>query len=141
MATPVKALGAQAKHLTKEEIEAREEAEAAYLPQRPAKLKMPAAVKDDKAAAVYWRSILKRMEGTGILDDLDAEILGIYCLCLSRRDQLDPVENIKALLTLEKQILAYADKLGLTPESRIRLARKHAAKAADPTQVDDLFGD
>ena len=141
MATPVKALEAQAKHLTKEEIEAREEAEAAYLPQRPAKLKMPAAVKTDKAAAVYWRSILKRMEGTGILDDLDAEILGIYCLCLSRRDQLDPVEDIKALLTLEKQILAYADKLGLTPESRIRLARKHAAKVADPTQVDDLFGD
>lgn len=141
MAAPVKALEAQVKHLTKEEIEARESAEAAYLPQRPAKLKMPAAVKADKAAAVYWRSILKRMEGTGILDDLDAEILGIHCLCLSRRDQLDPVEDIKALLTLEKQILAYADKLGLTPESRIRLARKHAAKAADPTQVDDLFGD
>ena len=141
MAAPVKALEAQAKHLTKEEIEARERAEAAYLPQRPAKLKMPAAVKADKAAAVYWRSILKRMDGTGILDDLDAEILGICCLGFSRRDQLDPVDDFKALLALEKQLLSYADKLGLTPESRIRLARKHAAKAADPLQTDDLFGD
>lgn len=141
MAAPVKALEVQAKHLTKEEIEAREAAETAYLPQRPARLKMPAVVKDDKAAAVYWRSILKRMAGTGILDDLDAEILGIHCLALSRRDRLDPVGDLKALLALEKQLLSYADKLGLTPESRIRLARKHAAKAADPTQADDLFGE
>ena len=141
MPANVKSLENQEKHLTKAEIEAREAAEAAYLPQRPARLKMPAAVKNDKAAAVYWRSILKRMAGTGILDDLDAEILGIHCLALSRRDRLDPVDDLKALLALEKQLLSYADKLGLTPESRIRLARKHAAKAADPTQADDLFGD
>ena len=141
MPANVKSLENQEKHLTKAEIEAREAAEAAYLPQRPARLKMPAAVKNDKAAAAYWRSILKRMAGTGILDDLDAEILGIHCLALSRRDRLDPVGDLKALLALEKQVLSYADKLGLTPESRIRLARKHAAKSADPTQIDDLFGD
>lgn len=125
------------KHRTRAEIAAREAAEAAYLPQRRAKLKMPAAVKEDKAAAVYWRSILKRMEGTAILDDLDTEILGIYCLGLARRDRLD---EIKSLLALEKQLLSYADKLGLTPEGRVRLARKKAAQDADAVP-DDLFGD
>lgn len=126
-----------AKHRTKAEIEARETAEAAYLPQRTARIKMPATVKEDKAAAAYWRSILKRMEGTAILDDLDAEILGIYCLGLARRDRL---QEIKPLLTLEKQLLSYADKLGLTPEGRVRLARKKAAQDSDGIK-DDLFGD
>ena len=141
MPADVKSLENQTKHLTKEEIQAREEAEAAYLPQRKAKLKMPTAVKEDDAAAAFWRSILRRMKGTAILDDLDAEILGIYCLGLSRRDQLQAIGDMKALLALEKQLLSYADKLGLTPESRIRLARKQAAKDAGPVPLDDLFGD
>lgn len=141
MPANVKSLENQEKHLTKAEMEARQAAEEAYLPKRKARLKMPAAVKEDKAAAVYWRSILKRMEGTGILDDLDAEILGIHCLALSRRDRMDPEGNMKSLLALEKQLLSYADKLGLTPESRIRLARKQAAKDAESGVTDDLFGD
>ena len=136
MPADVKPLENQTKHLTNAEKAARQAAEEAYLPNRKAKLKMPEAVKADKAAASYWRSILKRMEGTGILDDLDAEILGIYCLGLSRRDEL---VEIKPLLALEKQLLAYADKLGLTPESRVRLARKRAAQETEA--IDPLFGD
>ena len=136
MSANAKPLENQTKHLTNAEKAARQAAEEAYLPNRKAKLKMPEAVKADKAAASYWRSIIKRMEGTGILDDLDAEILGIYCRGLSRRDQLT---EIKPLLTLEKQLLAYADKLGLTPESRVRLARKRAAQEAEA--IDPLFGD
>ena len=136
MSANAKPLENQTKHLTNAEKAARQAAEEAYLPNRKAKLKMPEAVKDDEAAASYWRSILKRMKGTGILDDLDAEILGIYCLGLSRRDQLT---EIKPLLTLEKQLLAYADKLGLTPESRVRLARKRAAQETEA--IDPLFGD
>ena len=136
MSANAKPLENQTKHLTNAEKAARQAAEEAYLPNRKAKLKMPEAVKADKAAASYWRSILKRMEGTGILDDLDAEILGIYCLGLSRRDQLT---EIKPLLTLQKQLLAYADKLGLTPESRVRLARKRAAQETEA--IDPLFGD
>ena len=136
MSANAKPLENQTKHLTNAEKAARQAAEEAYLPNRKAKLKMPEAVKADKAAASFWRSILKRMEGTGILDDLDAEILGIYCLGLSRRDEL---KEIKPLLALEKQLLAYADKLGLTPESRVRLARKRAAQETEA--IDPLFGD
>lgn len=43
------------------------------------------------------------------------------------------------LQALERNILQYADKLGLTPSSRIRMAQKRAANAAE--QADDLFGD
>ena len=136
MPADVKPLENQKKHLTNAEKAARQAAEEAYLPNRKAKLKMPEAVKADEKAASFWRSILRRMNGTGILDDLDAEILGIYCLWLSRRDG---ITDLKSLLALDKQLLAYADKLGLTPESRVRLARKRAAQETEA--IDPLFGD
>lgn len=164
----VKTLDSMDKHLTKGEIEAREQAEAAVIPDRAkARLEPPAHLKGkaaDKRAVRYWKSILKRMEGLAILDDLDAETLGIYCSMLSRRDATQEVFNaaldeslhlegdkrVEALgklgdlqvklQALEKTILSYADKLGLTPSGRVSLARKRAT-AADQTPADDLFGD
>lgn len=44
------------------------------------------------------------------------------------------------LQALERNVLQYADKLGLTPAGRVRLAQKRAA-AAGTEHVDDLFGD
>lgn len=44
------------------------------------------------------------------------------------------------LQALERNILQYADKLGLTPSGRVRLAQKRAA-AMGEAQLDDLFGD
>lgn len=43
------------------------------------------------------------------------------------------------LQALERNILQYAEKLGLTPSGRVRLAQKRAAAASE--QADDLFGD
>ena len=154
------------KHMTKEEKQARLEAEAAYLPDRPAKLKTPRPLSKDPAAKRYWKSILERMEGLAILDDLDGEMLAVYCAALSRRDSLnalcrelmDQVDKgndtevrldlvgkldgvISKLQAHEKTLLSYADKLGMTPEARVRLARKRAAQAEAPQPDDDLFGD
>jgi len=45
--------------------------------------------------------------------------------------------------SLERNILQYAEKLGLTPSGRVRLAQKRA-QAAAAAQADpdgDLFGD
>ena len=154
-------------HRTKAEIEAREAAEADVLPTRQAKLTMPKTLKGDKAAQGYWRSIVKRMEGLAILDDLDTEMLTIYVAGLSRRDQLRQVyaevmeiamdpetdPDTKAVLLgklndtnnrlqgQEKLLLSYANALGMTPEARVRLARKKAAKAMEPEPDADLFGD
>ena len=44
------------------------------------------------------------------------------------------------LQSLERNVLQYADKLGLTPSGRVRLAQRRAA-AAGAEQKDDLFGD
>ena len=44
--------------------------------------------------------------------------------------------------SLERNILQYAEKLGLTPSGRVRLAQKRAAAAAENKDPDgDLFGD
>lgn len=44
------------------------------------------------------------------------------------------------LQSLERNVLQYADKLGLTPAGRVRLAQKRSA-AMGEAQTDDLFGD
>ena len=108
------------------------------------------------------------MEGISLLDDLDTEILAVYCSMLSRRDttqalfasllaeaeadELDGEARVAILGKMdslmvklqgqERSILQYADKLGLTPAGRVSLARKRAAKAAgEGGEDDDLFGD
>jgi len=46
------------------------------------------------------------------------------------------------LQALDRNLLQYADKLGLTPTGRVRLAQKRAEKAAGDVEPDgDLFGD
>lgn len=137
------------KHLTKDEIAAREQAEAEVMPLRPElSMKPPRMLKGNKAAKRYWNSVLKRMEGYAILDVLDTDTLGIYCLQMARRDKLedaladaaDPSAAAKELQALEKLLLSYAEKLGLTPASRVALARKRAA-AVEVEERDYLFGD
>ena len=154
------------KHLTKAERQARQQAEEAILPNRSAQLKPPRSLRKDPTARLYWNTILKRMKDLTILDDLDTEMLAVYCTALSRRDALnalcrelvaqmekEPEAEIRLELTNkldglmaklqghEKTLLIFADKLGMTPESRVRLARKRAAQAAEPDPDDDLFGD
>ncbi len=196
MPTAAKPTENMSKHLTKEEREAREQAEAAVLPDRgrEAKLKKPAIVSASKRANAYWNQTLKQMEGLVLLDDLDSTVLAGYCSMLARRDQttlligqlmdrlgvqdsveagakrrkkdaamsdrqwedsarsasaMTPDELVEAaakldaltgkLQALERNILQYAEKLGLTPSGRVRLAQKRAAAASE--QADDLFGD
>lgn len=147
---PVKAKAGEnlAKHLTKEEIAAREQAEAEVMPLRDLTMKPPRMLKGNKAAKRYWNTVLERMTGYAILDVLDSDTLGIYCLQMARRDKLeesladaeDTAAAAKELQALEKLLLSYAEKLGLTPASRVALARKRAA-AVGAEERDDLFGD
>lgn len=146
------------KHLTRDEIEARAEAEVRLLPARP--IKKPALIRQDKPAGRHWARVLKDMEGLDILDSLDADALAIYCAKLARRDDLQAryltlretydaapdMVTLKLMMKLsaelqaaEAQLLAYASKLGLTPESRLRMARR-AAEAPEDDPNADLFG-
>ena len=155
MPTPVKNLDNMSKHLTRDEIEARALYQAAALPSR--RPKKPKLITQDKAASRHWARILKDMQDLEIIDVLDTDALAIYCAKLSRRDrlqeeylQLVAAENLdlnvirssvklsEALQAAEREILAYASKLGLTPESRVRLAKRLADQEdADPDA--DLF--
>lgn len=173
MPTPSKASEKMTKHMTNQEREAREQAEDGIIPDRGGEVKLtpPPIMAGIPDASGFWKRTLKRMEGLCILDDLDSDTLGVYCVMMARYKQQckllqqaskalqkadkekDP-ESIEAALgkidavsakmtTLEKTILQYAEKLGLTPSGRVRLAQKRAAAAAaaaaDPDG--DLFGD
>ena len=140
-------------HLTDAEKAARQQAEAEVMPDRPegANLKKPRLMGKDAAAARYWRVVLSRMDGLDILDDLDSEMLATYCVMLSRYErlsgkvrELDDVEKLSAmegkLQALERNLLQYAEKLGLTPSGRARLAAKRAENAGEEDPDADLFG-
>lgn len=170
MPTPAKALDNMSKNLTDEERRLREQAEAGVMPDRgrESKLEKPAIMTKNPAAGRYWRKVLERMDGLVILDDLDSDALGVYCVMMARYEtqcrllaqaakalksaEGDPeaVEAAAARLdavsgkmqSLERNILQYAEKLGLTPSGRVRLAQKRAAAAAENKDPDgDLFGD
>lgn len=155
MPTPAKTMDAMSKHLTSDEKDARLTAEGSVNPDRgEVVLKKPPWLKG--RGKKYWDSILERMDGTAILDDLDTEMLAIYCSQLQERDALqtdlekarkDDEPDMDQILALTKQLNAkdakirdYASDLGCTPSGRVRLAQKRAAKLAEVDAEDDLFG-
>ena len=143
MPTPPKALDNMSKNLTDEERQLREQAEEGVIPDRgrESRMEKPAIMTKNAAAGRYWRKVLERMEGLVILDDLDSDALGVYCVMLARYES-----QCKVLAQATRQlrnILQYAEKLGLTPSGRVRLAQKRAQAAAE-ARADpdgDLFGD
>lgn len=132
------------KHLTNAEKEARAAAEKA-VSRQTIRLTPPKYLKEDEDAFDYWKKTVKRMRGISLLDDVDTEMLAIYCQLLSRRDllvtrfaEVRSDENLKNLQAQERIIVQYADKLGLTPNGRARLAKKRAEeRTVDPNA--DLF--
>ena len=157
MPTPIKTLENMSKHLTRAEREAREGQETTALPAR--KLKKPKLIIQDKPADKHWNRILKDMDGLEILDVLDTDALAIYCAKLARRDDLqarylqareqneeeldsDALKTMFALTAelqaVERDLLTYANKLGLTPESRARLAKRLAEQEMEDPDS-DLF--
>ena len=171
MPTPPKVLDTMSKKLTDEERQLREQAEQGVIPDRgrESRMERPAPMTKNAAAGRYWKKVLERMDGLVILDDLDSDALGVYCVMLARyetqckalsqtirqlKDAKDDPEAVAAAVSkldavsgkmqsLERNILQYAEKLGLTPSGRVRLAQKRAQAAAEARadQDSDLYGD
>lgn len=171
MPTPVKSLDNMSKNLTNEERELREQAEEGVIPDRgrESRMEKPAIMTKNAAAGLYWKKILERMKGLVILDDLDSDALGVYCVMMARYEQQCKLLSLAAkqlkdaedepqaiadaaakldavsgkMQSLERNILQYAEKLGLTPSGRVRLAQKRAQAAAEQRADPDgdLFGD
>ena len=154
MPRAVKTAENMTKHLTQEEKAARQAAESSVKPQR-AKVKMNPPVwlgEKGTEARKLWNAVLRRMAGLDILDNLDTEMLATYCKQVEERTRLQMLletgsyENMKEMLAIDKQISAidsiaanYAERLGLTPSGRARLAAKRAQETAEDPDG-DLFG-
>lgn len=148
--TPVKSIKNTTKHYTNAEKNARESAENA-INRDQVNLIVPETVKADKDARKYWKKTLKELEGVILLDNSDAEVFGQYCIMLSRHAKFITAFNsridedgtiddgmLKRIESTEKLIIIYAEKLGLTPNSRMRLAKRIAEETEDPDA--DLYG-
>lgn len=171
MPTSPKMLEHMNKNMTADERKIREQAEDGVIPDRgrESQMEKPAIMTKNISAGRYWKKVIERMNGLVILDDLDSDALGVYCVMMARYEsqckvlaqvnkqlkdakgdpalvsdvvsQLDAVSS--KMQSLERNILQYAEKLGLTPSGRVRLAQKRAQAAAE-ARADpdgDLFGD
>lgn len=133
MPTNVVSMDNMRKHLTKTEKAERIAAENKITRSGNVRLAEPKAVRDDPEAHAYWNSIKKRLKGINLLDDVDSDMLGIYCQLLARRDRMlgdDKMSKFELQLiqAQERLIAMYAEKLGLTPNGRARLTKKEAEK-------------
>lgn len=140
------------KHLTKEERKRREQAESVQC-RRLVRLLEPKAVKQNQEAHEYWKKTVALIKGLDLLDNADADMLGRYCTMSARMDMLERMmeSSIDTVRTVDEKILTriesternllnYAEKLGLTPTSRARLAVKKAQKKKEDPDA-DLYGD
>jgi P27 family predicted phage terminase small subunit len=151
MPTPVKRSGNIRKHLTNAEKAARNRAEGALSRQGRVSLRVPKWL-DAEARAIFMET-KRRLKGLELLDNADAELLGIYCDAVAKYraasrlvTKVDkdgkPIEDSQAAdkdtiagcQSWARLVAGYAEKLGLTPNARARLAKKKAE--ADP--VDEL---
>jgi phage terminase small subunit len=100
-------------------------------------MRPPAWLGKDELAE--WYSVRNRLKGVDLLDSLDTETLAIYChtyvLYQKTARNIQSAEDLKLMQGLRDDFLKYADRLGLTPGSRARLAKKRAEK------VEDEFGE
>ena len=140
------------KHWTREEVERRAAAAEKLKRKKPAKLRMPIWL--DDAAREVWKKTLKDMAGLELLDRVDEDVLATYCDAVARyRETTMRIRTegyvsltqsgetvspyVKAAQAYARLIMQYADKLGLNPNSRARLAKKIAEDKSDPNA--DLF--
>lgn len=148
----VRGLENLAGHITAEERERREEGEKRFR-REEVLMQLPEYLNDDPEGQRIWVQVLRDAENFGIFDNLDAETLGTYCSVTSRiialrkkymsclkghRKTSDLLDISKELRLLEGEQLSYASKMGLTPESRFRLARVTGGTEEDGE--DDFYG-
>lgn len=137
------------KHWTAAEVESRQAAQEQAQRKSRVRLKPPSWLVANDEALVTWKEIVRKLRGIDLLDNLDTELLAIYCdaivqyrKCTQRlampqhsEDGLPPApidDLIKATQAWSRIVATYADKLGLTPGGRARLAKRKTEKIVDP---------
>jgi len=132
------------KHWTAAEVTARQAASEKLTRKHRIGLRVPSWL--DQDARQVWYRVVKQTRDLELLDILDAEMLAIYCDAVARYRQFSKGmvilredgtvigndEVIKTAQAWARIVAAYADKLGLSPAARARLAKKIADEEPDP---------
>lgn len=144
MPTPLKSTQNMTKHLTKVELETRKAVEG-QLSRRRVYVKAPAWL--DKDALAIFEKTKKQLRGLGLLDNTDAELLGLYADAIARYKvtvrgsavAVDP-KTATAAQAWSRLALSFAEKLGISATARARLARKKAEQTPDDFEnlLDDV---
>jgi phage terminase small subunit len=99
----------------------------------PVTLTPPDWLLADLAALAVWQQIMKDAGGfEELLDNLDSRALATFCKLCALEDQAVRANDAEQIAKLARVRLPYAEKLGLTPVSRARLAKKKTDKKDDP---------
>lgn len=138
MPTPPKSVGNMRKHLTNAEKDARQAEESRLQRGKRVYLKAPAWLSPD-AKRIFDRT-KAQMRELGILDVLDADTLALYADAVSKYTAMvQAIEpgDLKAHAVAQawsRVALSYAEKMGISPTARARLAKKRA----EQQPADDL---
>lgn len=117
------------KHRTAAEIKAREDA-AKKMTRKEVKLKIPTFLKTRACAPALkiWKELVKEGMEINLFDNVDSRVLADFCRyqALLEEELERSFPDGKKIDRLGKLALSYAEKLGLTPTARARLAVKRA---------------
>lgn len=122
------------KNWTKSEIAAREAGAEKVTRKIKKRLRPPDWLSLE--ALVVWKRIIRQTRDLEMLDVLDEYMLAVYCDIYVQYAALSgqvekSIDEIKSQQSLARLMSSYADKLGLTPASRARLAKKVADQVID----------
>lgn len=138
-------------HITQAERERREKAES-KMKRESINVEMPDYL--DDVGAEVWERLMRDGGEIMLYDNLDADTIGSYCSVTSRiislrqkyrsavtghRKTTDVLDISKELRLLEALQLSYAVRLGMTPESRARLAARPTVEE-DTSDENDIYG-
>ena len=135
------------KHWTKAEVESRKCAADGMQRKTRVNLRMPTWLSPE--AREVWKRVRRQIAGMDLLDNLDVEMLAVYCDAVANYQitagglvilndeglQIANVEAIKSAQAWARIVAAYADKLGFTPAARARLVKRRA------DEIQDDFGE
>ena len=144
MPTPPKTTENMAKHLTTAERNARQLAESQLKRNKRVYIKAPAWLGDD--ARVVFERTKAKLRGLEILDDVDADVLALYADAVAKYQQTikeikpDDMKSILAAQAWSRLALSFAEKLGISPNARARLAKKRTEQQA-PDDLEQLLSD
>ncbi len=148
MPTPPKRLENTRKHWTNQEKDARLKAESGM--KRASRVQIRAPEWLDVDARKIFERLKRKLRRVDLLDNLDAELLAVYCdaqahyqkvsKLIHQADVDNPIddETVKEAQAWARLIAGLAEKLGLSPNARARLAKKKAEKEP-PDEFEQLL--